>query len=77
MSRATTLLLPIGLALGLEDCGYAWRALDAWAYAALLAARAGRTSVAQDRALAITEHTGMQHLLGPLPETCWLTPQPG
>ena len=53
------------------------RALEAWADAALLAARAGQPSVAQERALAITERTGVHHLLGPLPETRWFSLRAG
>ena len=59
-------------ATALEARDYIWHSLEAWADAALLAARADRPSVAQERALAITERTGMHHLLGPLPETRWI-----
>ncbi len=61
-------------AQGLEELGLLTAAADAWADAALLAARAGRKSAALDHALAITERIGMHPLLGPLPETRWLEP---
>jgi hypothetical protein len=64
-------------AAALEERGYVLHSLAAWADAALRAARAGRTSAAQERALSITERTGMHHLFGPLPETRWLSPQAG
>ena len=58
----------------LEELGLLVPAADAWADAALLAARAGRTSVALDRATALIARIGMHPLLGPLPETRWLEP---
>lgn len=58
----------------LEEMGLLTAAADAWADAALLAARAGRSSPALDRALAITERIGMHPFLGSLPETRWLEP---
>ena len=55
-----------------EQCGYVQRGLEAWTDAALLAARAGRSSMAHDRAVDIMRRTGLHPLLGPLPETRWL-----
>jgi hypothetical protein len=60
-------------AVRLEELGYRRYALDAWADAALLAARAGRTSDAGERALALARSTGLHPLLGPLPETRWVS----
>jgi len=59
-------------AADLENLGYIRWAFDAWADAALIAARAGRASGAQERAIAIATTTGLHALLGPLPETRWL-----
>jgi hypothetical protein len=56
----------------LADLGYMRRALDAWTDAALIAARARRPSVAQDRAMTLATSAGIHPLLGPLPETRWL-----
>jgi tetratricopeptide (TPR) repeat protein len=56
----------------LERHGYLVQAADAWADAALLAARDGRASVAYERAEALVERIGLHPLLGPLPETRWL-----
>lgn len=56
----------------LEGLGWRRRALDAWADAALLAARAERPSGAGEHALTLARSTGLHPLLGPLPETRWL-----
>ena len=56
----------------LEDLQYIRRSLDAWTDAALLAARAGRRSRSYERAVAITQRTGMHPLLGLLPEARWI-----
>lgn len=56
----------------LERQGHFATAIDAYADAALIAARAGRPSEAEARALAISARTGVHHVLGPLPETRWL-----
>ena len=61
----------------LEELGWRRVALDAWADAALLAARAGRSSDAEDRALALARSTGIHPLLGPLPETRWVSARSG
>ncbi len=58
----------------LEQLGLLTLAVDAWADAALIAARAGRSSPALDHAFALIERLGMHPLLGPLPETRWLEP---
>jgi len=55
----------------LEEAGYRTVAVDAFADAALIAARAGRVSSAGERAIAIAEEIGYHHPLGPLPETRW------
>ena len=55
--------------------GYLTLAVEAYADAALIAARAGRASEAEERALAICAETGVHHLLGPLPETRWAARQ--
>lgn len=57
--------------------GYVALAVDAYADAAILAARAGRTSEAEARALAIRAGTGVHHVLGALPETRWLVGEAG
>ncbi|HET7727486.1 MAG TPA: adenylate/guanylate cyclase domain-containing protein [Candidatus Limnocylindrales bacterium] len=56
----------------LEHRGYVALAVDAYADAALIAARAGRQSEAEARALAICAETGVHHILGRLPETRWV-----
>jgi len=63
-------------ATDLEAAGYLTAAVEAYADAALLAARAGRASVAGERAIAIAAEIGYHHLLGPLPETRWVSPGP-
>jgi hypothetical protein len=60
----------------LAAAGYRGNAAEAFADAALLAARAGRTSAAGERALAIAAEVGWHHILGPLPETRWVTGRP-
>lgn len=55
----------------LAGAGYLAVAVEAYADAALMAARAGRASEAEQRALAICAETRVHHLLGPLPETRW------
>jgi len=54
-----------------EELGYLIHAADAWADAAILAARAGVSSDAEARAIGLCEEMGMHPLLGPLPETRW------
>jgi tetratricopeptide (TPR) repeat protein len=61
-------------AVELEGLGIALKAADAWADAALLAARAGRASDAPERAVALIEEMGLRPLLGPVPETRWQEP---
>ena len=56
----------------LEVAGYRRLAVDAFADAALMAARAGRSSIAGERAIAIANEIGFHHFLGPLPETRWI-----
>ena len=56
----------------LEAAGYRTEALDALADAALLAARAGVTSPALERAQALATEIGIGPTLGPLPEARWL-----
>jgi len=58
----------------LEAFGLRVNAADAWADAALLAARAGVSSEAEHHATRLCESMGMHPLLGPLPETRWLHP---
>ena len=58
----------------LEDLGLKAQASDAWADAALLAARAGVDSEAGARAAKLIDDMGIRPWLGPLPETCWLVP---
>jgi class 3 adenylate cyclase/tetratricopeptide (TPR) repeat protein len=58
-----------GAAEELAAAGYRGNAAEAFADAALLAARAGRASAAGDRALAIAAETGWHHIFGPLPQT--------
>jgi len=58
----------------LEDLGLKAQASDAWADAALLAARAGIDSEAASRATVLVEEMGIRPWLGPLPETRWLEP---
>jgi class 3 adenylate cyclase/tetratricopeptide (TPR) repeat protein len=60
------------IAAEMERLGFRRNALDAYADAALIAARLGRESAAPERAEAITADTGAQPLLGPLPETRWV-----
>jgi tetratricopeptide (TPR) repeat protein len=60
----------------LERAGYRLLAVNAFADAALIAARAGRPSAAAERALAIAAEIGYHHLLGPLPETRWIAVSP-
>jgi class 3 adenylate cyclase/tetratricopeptide (TPR) repeat protein len=56
----------------LEGLGFKLKAADAWADAALMAARSERASAAPERAIALIEEIGLHPLLGPLPETRWL-----
>jgi len=56
----------------LEDLGHKLKAADAWADAAIMAARSERASAALERAVALIEEIGLHPLLGPLPETRWL-----
>ena len=56
--------------------GYRLLAAYAFADAAILAARTGRVSNANERAMAIAAEIGLHPSLGPLPETRWLVPQP-
>jgi len=60
----------------LAAAGYLGNAAEAFADAALLAARAGRTSAARERALAIAAEIGWHHALGALPETRWVIGSP-
>jgi tetratricopeptide (TPR) repeat protein len=60
----------------LDAAGYRMLAAYAFADAALIAARSGRRSDAEARALAIAAEIGLHPSLGPLPETRWLAPQP-
>ena len=60
-----------------ERLGYPVDAADAWADAAIMAARAGIASEAEDRACSLCESMGMHPLLGPLPETRWISGQRG
>ncbi|MEP6639634.1 MAG: adenylate/guanylate cyclase domain-containing protein, partial [Chloroflexota bacterium] len=53
----------------LDAIGYRGMAVNAFADAALLAARAGRASTAAERVTALTVEIGYHPLLGPLPET--------
>ncbi|MEK6721240.1 MAG: adenylate/guanylate cyclase domain-containing protein [Chloroflexota bacterium] len=55
----------------LDAVGYRLLAAYAFADAALLAARAGRASNANERAMAIAAEIGLHPSLGPLPETRW------
>jgi len=59
-------------AVELGDLGFMLHAANAWADAAILAARAGRVSDAQARAVTMVTEMGLQPLLGPLPETRWI-----
>jgi class 3 adenylate cyclase/tetratricopeptide (TPR) repeat protein len=56
----------------LDASGWRVLAADAWADAALIAARAGIPSAALEQALTICEETGLHPALGPLPETRWI-----
>jgi class 3 adenylate cyclase len=60
----------------LEVVGYRLLAAYAYSDAAILAARAGRASDAEARAMAIAAEIGLHPSLGPLPETRWLAPRP-
>ena len=60
----------------LDAAGYRLTAAYAFADAAILAARAGRASNAEARAVAIASEIGLHPPLGPLPETRWLAPRP-
>jgi tetratricopeptide (TPR) repeat protein len=56
----------------LDASGWRTLAAEAWADAALIAARAGMPSPALERAIAIGEEIGLHPPLGPLPETRWV-----
>jgi len=58
----------------LDAAGYRLLAAYAFADAALIAARAGRSSEAEERAIAIGAEIGLHPSLGPLPETRWVQP---
>jgi len=58
-------------ALEMEQLDHHLDAADAWADAALMAARAGETSEASVRATEAYRSMGVHPLLGPLPETRW------
>ncbi len=58
----------------LEGLGLKLQASEAWADAALLAARAGVESEAASRATELVDEMGIRPWLGPLPETRWLEP---
>jgi len=60
----------------LDALGYRTLAAYAFADAAILAARAGRASDAEARAMAIVAEIGLHPSLGPLPETRWMSPRP-
>jgi class 3 adenylate cyclase/tetratricopeptide (TPR) repeat protein len=60
----------------LAAVGYLGNAVNAFADAALIAARVGRPSTAWERAVAIADEIGYHHFLGPLPETRWVAPPP-
>jgi tetratricopeptide (TPR) repeat protein len=60
----------------LDAVGYRTLAAYAYADAAILAARAGRASDAEARAMDIAAEIGLHPSLGPLPETRWLAPRP-
>ncbi|MET1232649.1 MAG: hypothetical protein ABWY52_07340, partial [Candidatus Limnocylindrales bacterium] len=55
----------------LDAAGYRLLAAYAFADAAILAARAGRVSDANERAMTIADEIGLHPSLGPLPETRW------
>ena len=59
-------------AAAFEELGYPVLAADAWADAAIMAARAGVASEAEGRARSLCESMGMHPLLGPLPEARWI-----
>ncbi len=59
-------------AAALEELGYRSPAADAYADAAILAARASADSDAELQARRLYEAIGMHPLLGQLPETRWL-----
>ena len=54
-----------------EEEGYRISCADAWADAAIIAARAGLASSAQRRAVELYREMGVHPLLGDLPETGW------
>ena len=56
----------------LEGLGLLALAVEAWSDAAILAARAARSSDSLRAATTLAESIGMHPLLGPLPETRWL-----
>ena len=56
----------------LDALGYRYAGRHAFADAAFLAARAGRASDAEARAMAIAAEIGLHPSLGPLPETRWV-----
>ncbi len=56
----------------LDAFGYRTLAAYAFADAAILAARAGRASDAEARAMSIAAEIGLHPSLGPLPETRWV-----
>jgi class 3 adenylate cyclase/tetratricopeptide (TPR) repeat protein len=62
------------VATDMEGLGYRVHAADAWADAALVAARDGSSPDAEGRASDLYGAMGMHPLLGPLPETRWLAP---
>ncbi len=55
----------------LEEQGLLLLAADAWADAAILAARAAIESDAERRAIGLCERMGAHPLLGPVPERRW------
>jgi hypothetical protein len=61
-----------GAATELERSGFRWAAADAWADAALMAARGGEGSKAGQRASELCVAMGLHPLLGPLPESRWI-----
>lgn len=63
-------------AADLDAAGWRLPAADAWADAALIAARAGIASDGLERALAIAAEIGLHPPLGPLPETRWIVAGP-
>jgi hypothetical protein len=63
-------------ARALEAAGYLGLAVEVYADADIISARAGRASASRQRALEVCAEIGYQPVLGPLPETRWLTPSP-